>query len=118
VSIADRHGVLRVAGVRTLRPEASHGQRVVTTNPKPNAENDAPHSARETGNRRFRFACKVVQDRGVVADSDVEQIRRAGYTDGEVGEIVANVALNIFTNYFNHVAATELDFPAAPDLAA
>jgi uncharacterized peroxidase-related enzyme len=64
------------------------------------------------------FARKVVQDRGVVADAEVEQLRRAGYTDGEVGEIVANVALNIFTNYFNHIAATELDFPAAPDLAA
>jgi uncharacterized peroxidase-related enzyme len=64
------------------------------------------------------FARKVVQDRGVVADADVEQLRQAGYTDGEMGEIVANVALNIFTNYFNHVAATEVDFPAAPDLAA
>jgi uncharacterized peroxidase-related enzyme len=64
------------------------------------------------------FARKVVQDRGVVADEDVEQLRRAGYTDGEVGEIVANVALNLFTNYFNHVAGTDVDFPAAPDLAA
>ena len=64
------------------------------------------------------FARKVVHDRGAVADEDVEQLRRAGYTDGDVGEIVANVALNLFTNYFNHVAGTDLDFPAAPDLAA
>src|SRR5258708_1220041 len=64
------------------------------------------------------FARKVVQDRGVVADEDVEQLRRAGYTDGGGGEIGANVALNLFTNYFNHVAGTEVDFPAAPDLAA
>jgi hypothetical protein len=28
-----------------------------------------------------------------VTDQDVEQLRRAGYTDGEVGEIVAKVAL-------------------------
>lgn len=66
----------------------------------------------------LEFARKVVQERGVVADADVEQLRQAGYTDGEVGEIVANVALNIFTNYFNHVAGTEVDFPAAPSLAA
>jgi uncharacterized peroxidase-related enzyme len=66
----------------------------------------------------LEFARKVVQDRGVVADEDLEQLRRAGYTDGEVGEIVANVALSIFTNYFNHVAGTDVDFPAAPDLAA
>jgi uncharacterized peroxidase-related enzyme len=64
------------------------------------------------------FARKVVQDRGVVADADVEMLRRAGYTDGEVGEIVANVALNLFTNYFNHVAGTAVDFPAAPGLEA
>jgi hypothetical protein len=31
---------------------------------------------------------------------------------------VTNVALNLFTNDFNHVAATELDFPAARDLGA
>jgi uncharacterized peroxidase-related enzyme len=64
------------------------------------------------------FALKVVQDRGIVADADVDMLRRAGYTEGEIGEIVANVALNLFSNYFNHVAATELDFPRAPDLAA
>ena len=64
------------------------------------------------------FARKVVQDRGIVADEDVEELRRAGYTDAEVGEIVADVALNLFTNDFNHVTATELDFPAAPDVAA
>jgi uncharacterized peroxidase-related enzyme len=66
----------------------------------------------------LEFARKVVIDRGVVADADVVQLRQAGYTDGEVAEIVANVALNIFTNYFNHVAGTEVDFPAAPALAA
>ena len=42
----------------------------------------------------------------------------AGFSEGEVAEIVANVALNIFTNYFNHVAETEVDFPTAPDLVA
>lgn len=66
----------------------------------------------------LEFAHRVVQDRGVVADDDVERLRQAGYTDGDIGEIVANVALNIFTNYFNHVAGTEIDFPAAPELAA
>lgn len=62
------------------------------------------------------FAQKVVSERGWVSDEDVQRVRQAGYTDGEIGEIVANVALNIFTNYFNHVAGTEVDFPAAPEL--
>ena len=81
---------------------------------------EARRAAAQDGKEQaaLAFARKVVQDRGVVADEDVERLRRAGYTDGEVGEIVANVALNLFTNDFNHVAATELDFPAAPDLAA
>jgi uncharacterized peroxidase-related enzyme len=64
------------------------------------------------------FAQKVVSERGWVSDEDVQRVREAGYDDGEIGEIVANVALNIFTNYFNHVAGTEVDFPAAPELAA
>ena len=35
----------------------------------------------------------------------------AGYTDGEIAEIVAHVALNVFTNYFNRAAQTDIDFP-------
>lgn len=66
----------------------------------------------------LEFARKIVSDRGNVSDDDVQKVRQAGYTDGEVAEIVANVALNIFTNYFNHVARTEVDFPAAPELTA
>ena len=56
--------------------------------------------------------------RAIPTNADVERLRRAGYTDGEIGEIVANVVLSLFTNDFNHVAATDVDFPAAPDLAA
>ena len=33
------------------------------------------------------------------------------HTEGEVGEIVAHVAINVFTNYFNNVAKTGIDFP-------
>lgn len=66
----------------------------------------------------LEFAELVVLQRGLVADDDVERLREAGYTAGEIAEIVANVALNLFTNYFNHVAGTEVDFPAAPNLAA
>lgn len=64
------------------------------------------------------FARRVVRDRGVVDDADVEQLRTAGYTDGQIAEVVAHVALNLFTNYFNHVAGTEVDFPAPQELAA
>ncbi len=59
----------------------------------------------------LQLARAIVETRGVIADHDVQQARNAGLTDGEIAEVVANVALNIFTNYFNHVAATEVDFP-------
>lgn len=62
------------------------------------------------------FARMLVDQRGRVTDADLDRVRSAGYNDGEVNEIVANVTLNIFTNYFNHVAETEIDFPAAPNL--
>jgi uncharacterized peroxidase-related enzyme len=58
-----------------------------------------------------RFARKVAQLRGQVSDDDVRSIRAAGYTDGEIVEIVQHVALNTWTNYVNNVARTEIDFP-------
>lgn len=66
----------------------------------------------------LRFAKQLVEDRGWVSDEDLARVRRAGYGDGEIGEIVAHVALNIFTNYFNHVAGTDVDFPAVPAIPA
>ena len=43
----------------------------------------------------------------------MDNVRQAGFTDGEIAEAVAGVALNIFTNYFNHVADPDIDFPKA-----
>lgn len=59
----------------------------------------------------LRFAAAVVRKRGMLGASDVQTLRDAGFTDGEVAEIIAVVAINIFTNYFNHIAGTEIDFP-------
>jgi uncharacterized peroxidase-related enzyme len=57
------------------------------------------------------FAKTVLETRGGVSDADVEQVRAAGYSDGEIAEIVTHVAFNVLTNYFNKVADTEIDFP-------
>ena len=57
------------------------------------------------------FATALVEKRGLVSDADLAAVRAAGADDAVIGEIVATVALNIFTNYFNHVAETEIDFP-------
>lgn len=62
-------------------------------------------------NAGLRFAQTVLVQRGDVSDAALANVRSAGFTDGEITEIVANVAVNIFTNYFNLVAGTEVDFP-------
>ena len=51
----------------------------------------------------IEFARTIAEKRGHVSDDDVDAVRNAGYDDGQIGEIIANVALNTFTNYFNHV---------------
>jgi uncharacterized peroxidase-related enzyme len=59
----------------------------------------------------LRFANLLVEKRGHVSDDDVNAVLTAGFTQGEVGEIVGHVALNTFTNYFNNTANTVVDFP-------
>ena len=59
----------------------------------------------------LKFARAVVERRGDVRDRDLADVRAAGYADGDIAEIIAHVALNVFTNYFNRAAHTEIDFP-------
>ncbi len=62
-------------------------------------------------NAILKFAQTLVTKSGHVSDVDVSTVRAAGVTEGEVGEIVGHVALNILTNYFNNTANTQIDFP-------
>ena len=59
----------------------------------------------------LQFARQLVDKRGRVSDDDLNHVRRAGYGDAEIAEIVAVVAWKSFANYLNHVAETEIDFP-------
>jgi uncharacterized peroxidase-related enzyme len=59
----------------------------------------------------LKFAKVLVKKRGLVINDDVAAVKAVGLNDGEIGEIVAHVALNLFTNYFNNTANTEIDFP-------
>ncbi|HVK51163.1 MAG TPA: carboxymuconolactone decarboxylase family protein [Pseudoxanthomonas sp.] len=59
----------------------------------------------------LRFALRVVEGRGQIADADVQDLRSAGYSDEEIVEILAHVALNLFTNYVNVAFAVPVDFP-------
>ena len=72
------------------------------------------HSADPKLDAGLQFVQALVVQRGEVSDKAIAEVKAAGYSDGDIAEIVANVAVNIFTNYFNHVARTEVDFPVVP----
>lgn len=57
------------------------------------------------------LARAIVTKRGFIPDQDLAEARLAGVSDAEISEVVAAIALNTFSNYFNHVAQTEIDFP-------
>lgn len=57
------------------------------------------------------FASQIIQKHGSVSEFDLKAIRDAGFSDEELIEILAHVALNTFTNYFNNTFKTEIDFP-------
>ena len=55
---------------------------------------------------------------GRISRAELDAARSADLSDGELVEVVANVALNIMTNYLNNVAGTEIDFPRVELFAA
>lgn len=75
---------------------------------------DARHATATTDKTDaiLKLARSIVVQRGEVSDATLKAARASGLNDGEIVETVANVALNIFTNYVNHVARTVVDFPA------
>lgn len=70
------------------------------------------HSQDASTEAALQFALRVAQSRGRVSDADVAKLRLAGFDEASVIEIVANVAVNVLTNYINNVALTDIDFPA------
>ncbi len=66
----------------------------------------------------LNLATVIVRNQGIISDADLSAARGAGVSEGEIVEVVATVAINIFTNYFNHIAATDIDFPVVRTGAA
>ena len=57
------------------------------------------------------FAKRVLDTKGEIGEADLATVRSAGFSDGEIAEIVAHVVLNVFTNYFNIAMDVDIDFP-------
>ncbi|KAB0679013.1 carboxymuconolactone decarboxylase family protein [Aureimonas leprariae] len=74
------------------------------------AEAQAGRSADPRTAAALAFATAVVDKRAGIEAADVEALRQAGFDDGEIVEIVAHVALNLFTNYVNVALDVPLDF--------
>ena len=75
------------------------------------ALNRAGHSGDAKADAALVFARKVLETRGRVSDADLAAVRLAGFSEPQVIEIVASVALNVLSNYVNNVAQTDIDFP-------
>lgn len=65
-------------------------------------------------NGAVTLARQLVAAQGKVTDADIAAARSAGLDDGDIAEVVANVVLTFFTNYFNQMNQTEVDFPKVP----
>jgi alkylhydroperoxidase family enzyme len=59
----------------------------------------------------LQFAQAITENRGQVSTEAINTVKEAGYNDGDILEIVLNVVSNTLTNYVNHIAQTEIDFP-------
>lgn len=58
------------------------------------------------------FVSHLYTTSGTVSDDQYDAIREAGYTDRQLAEIALTFALGIFTNTFNRINHTDVDFPA------
>lgn len=87
------------------------GSRVAKLDAAEIAANRGGRSNDPKADAAVRFAVAVTEARGRIGEADLAAVRLAGWSDAEILEIVAHVALNTLTNYVNEVAGTEVDFP-------
>jgi uncharacterized peroxidase-related enzyme len=59
----------------------------------------------------LEFARALTDTRGDVTDEQIEALRDAGFDEEQLVEIVAHVGMNSFSNMFNVLARTTIDFP-------
>jgi len=80
----------------------------------------AIRAGQPTGDDKLDTLLAVVREAaaevGTVQDDTWKRAQAAGWSDEELAEAFAHLAVNLFTNYFNHYVGTELDLPAAPAL--
>lgn len=73
--------------------------------------NLAGHSMDKKTQAALSFAVQLMESRGHASNEALQAMKSTGYTDEEIIEILAHVALNTFSNYFNQTVQTNIDFP-------
>jgi len=58
----------------------------------------------------LRFTVLVTLQQGNINEEDFESMKRAGFSNSKIIEIIAIVCLNMFVNYLNTVTKTEVNF--------
>jgi uncharacterized peroxidase-related enzyme len=58
------------------------------------------------------FVRMLTKTSGTISDAEFAAIKDAGYTDAQLVDISLAIALTAFTNVFNRVNDTDVDFPA------
>src|SRR5260370_3751512 len=59
-----------------------------------------------------RFVRTLAGTSGTIGDAAFRAIKAAGYTDAQLVDISLAIAVIVFTNVFNRINDTEIDFPA------
>lgn len=106
VAIADRNGCEYCLAAHTALGRKAGATPAELTNAQAGRSDDPATAA------VLRFALAVVENRGRASDDEIAAVRAAGYGDEEIAEILAHVALNLYTNYVNVALEVPVDFPA------
>lgn len=106
VAVADRNGCEYCLAAHTALGRKAGASAAEMAAAQQGESSDAATAA------ALRFALKLVEQRGQVGEADVQALRGAGFSDEQIVEILAHVALNLFTNYVNVAFDVPLDFPA------
>ena len=67
------------------------------------------HDAKATA--AVAFALALVEHTGEVTNAELDAVRKVGYGDAEIVEIIVHVGMNLLTNILNKAARVEIDFP-------
>lgn len=105
VAIADRNRCEYCLAAHTVLGQAAGASAEEMASAQAGQSNDLRTAA------ALAFALKVVERRAQVSEEDVAALRAAGFDDEHIVEILAHVALNLFTNYVNVALDVPVDFP-------